>query len=163
METSLQKMELKREIASLKRKLKVALEAQATPQPATKTQPVTKVTKPTRSRDDGRVAALKSDIAKLKLMLAEQPDAAKLRKKLVEQQVEMASLRHILKEVAKERDRYQKRVLPKFREATGLLTSQNYRAIVKALHSDRVQHVTPGELKAAERVFITLRPLFIDD
>jgi hypothetical protein len=31
---------------------------------------------------------------------------------------------------------------------------------VKVLHPDRAQHVSPGEMKEAQRVFITLRPLF---
>jgi hypothetical protein len=131
--------------------------------------PVTKrnetaVAKPTAPEKElAQMGWLRAEVARLKAMLREDADAAKYRKKVVELQAQMAEMRRVMKEIAKERDRYQKRVRPKFREATGLLTSQTYRAIVKALHSDRVQHVTPAELKAAERVFITLRPLFIDD
>jgi hypothetical protein len=36
------------------------------------------------------IGRLKSDIIKLKMMLQEEPDAAKLRKKVIDQQVEMA-------------------------------------------------------------------------
>jgi hypothetical protein len=112
----------------------------------------------------GENAALKSDIVKLKTMLQEEPDAAKLRKKIVDQQVEMASLRKAFKRAAKERDQYKShvaRVQPrKYAEARGLLTRQNYGVIVKALHSDRAKHVTAAELAEAERLFIVLKPLF---
>src|SRR5262245_31592040 len=52
----------------------------------------------------GENAKLKSNIVKLKAMLAEEPDAAKLSKKVVEQRVEMASLRQNIKILVKERD-----------------------------------------------------------
>jgi hypothetical protein len=39
-------------------------------------------------------------------MLQEEPDAAKLRKKVVDQRVEMASLRQEMRRLAKERDKY---------------------------------------------------------
>jgi chromosome segregation ATPase len=109
------------------------------------------------------IGKLKSDIFKLKAMLQEEPDAAKLRKKVVDQQTEMASLRRALKRVAKERDEYQARTKPKYREAARLLTGPNYRVIIKAMHPDRSQHVTAAELAAAERVVTGLRPLFIED
>src|SRR5262249_1176243 len=115
----------------------------------------------------GEVSRLKSDILKLKAMLQEEPDAAKLRKKVVDQQVEMASLRRAMKEIAKERDKYQVRVKayqrPKHQEARRLLTRGNYRVIIKALHPDRSKHVTAAELAAAERVVIGLRPLFDEE
>jgi hypothetical protein len=38
-----------------------------------------------------------------------------------------------------------------------------HRVIVKALHSDRRQYVEPSELADAERLFIALKPLFIED
>jgi len=110
------------------------------------------------------IGKLKSDIIKLKRELQEEPDATKLRKKVVDQQVEMASLRHAMKQVAKERDKYQARVKayqqPKHQEARRLLTGPNYRILIKALHPDRSQHVTAGELAAAERLATGLRPLF---
>src|SRR6516165_4791452 len=93
------------------------------------------------------VVKLKSDIIKLKAMLQEEPDAAKLRKKVVDQQVEMASMRRAMKQIAKERDEYQSRV-------------KTYGDIIKALHSDRSKQVDASELAAAERLFIALRPLF---
>src|SRR5262249_10752174 len=87
----------------------------------------------------------KSDIIKLKMMLQEEPDTAKLRKKIVDQQVEMASMRRVMKEVAKERDKYQARVKAyrqsKHQEARRLLTKKNYSVIIKALHSDRTKQV----------------------
>jgi len=106
------------------------------------------------------IGRLKSDIAKLKMALQEEPDAAKLRKKVVEQQVEMANLRHELRRLIKERDRLQARVKPKFRSATGLLTRKNHDIIIKALHFDRRKQLTADELATAERVAIALRPLF---
>jgi hypothetical protein len=112
----------------------------------------------------GEIAKLKSDIIKLKTMLQEEPDAAKLRKKVVDQQVEMASMRATMKQAAKERDQYQARVARmqprKYGEARGLLKRQNYGVIVKVLHSDRAKHVTAAELAEAERLFIALKPLF---
>jgi len=49
------------------------------------------------------------------MMLQEEPDAAKLRKKFVDQQVEMANLRQVMKKIAKERDQYKARVKPNYR------------------------------------------------
>jgi hypothetical protein len=106
------------------------------------------------------ITKLKSDILKLKAALQEEPDMAKLRKKVVDQQVEMASMRREIKRLAKERDKYRTSTQPKFREASRLLTRQNYRLIVKALHSDRAKLVTPDELATAERVATALGPLF---
>jgi hypothetical protein len=109
------------------------------------------------------IGKLKFDIIKLKAALQEEPDAAKLRKKVVEQQEVMTSMRQAMKRVAKERDQYRVRIQPKFREATRLLTRQNYGIIIKALHSDRTKQVGPPELAEAERVAIALRPLFDED
>ena len=113
------------------------------------------------------VGRLKSDIIKLKMMLQEEPDAAKLRKKVADQQVEMANLRRAFKKTAKERDQYQARVKayrqPKHQEARRLLTRENYRVLIKALHSDRSKHVTAAELATAERLVVALRPLFDED
>jgi len=110
---------------------------------------------------------LKSDIFKLKAMLQEEPDATKLRKKVVDQRVEMASMRQVMKKIAKERDEYQSRVKSYKRlghtEIARLLTRQNYNLIIKALHSDRMKQCTAAELATAERLVITLRPLFIED
>jgi len=110
------------------------------------------------------IGKLKSDIIKLKMMLQQDPDAAKLRKKVVDQQVEMASLRRIMKQVAKERDQYQARVKayqrPKHREARQLLIRKNYAVIINALHSDRTKQVDATELAEAERLVVALRPLF---
>jgi uncharacterized coiled-coil DUF342 family protein len=113
------------------------------------------------------IGKLKSDIIKLKAALQEEPDAAKLRKKVIEQQVEMAGLRQELRRVAKERDQYPMwahwYAQPKHRDARQLLTPQNYRVLIKALHPDRARHVTPAELAAAERIITALRPLFDTD
>ena len=113
------------------------------------------------------IGRLKSDILKLKAALQEEPDAAKLRQKVVDQQVAMAGLRQALKKTAKERDEYRVRVnayrQPKHQEARRLLTGANYRVIIKALHSDRSKHVTAAELAAAERVATGLRPLFDEE
>jgi len=108
------------------------------------------------------IGKLKSDIRKLKAMLQEQPDAANLRKKIVDQQVEMAAMRRIMKEIAKERDANQRRVQPEYQEARRLLTGPNYRVIIKALHPDRGRHVSSAELAEAERLAVALRPLFIE-
>src|SRR5437660_1109276 len=54
------------------------------------------------------IAKLKFDVAKLKAALEEEPDAAKLRKKVVDQRTEMAALRQELRRVAKERDHHQR-------------------------------------------------------
>jgi len=106
------------------------------------------------------IGKLKSDIIKLKTMLQEEPDAAKLRKKVVDQQVEMASLRRAFKQTAKERDQYKARTRLKYREAARLLIPKNHSIIVKALHSDRLKQCSADELKEAERVAVALRPLF---
>src|SRR5262249_27163039 len=115
----------------------------------------------------GENAKLKSDIIKLKAMLQEEPDATKLRKKVVDQQVEMASMRRVMKEIAKERDQYQNRVKayrqPKNQEAPRLLTPQNHNVLLNALHSDRSKHVTVADLATAERLVVALRPLFDED
>ena len=90
-----------------------------------------------------------------------------LRKKVVDQQVEMASMRRVMKEIAKERDKYQARVKayrqPKHQEARRLLTKKNHNLIINALHPDRTKQVTDEERKEAERVAIALRPLFDED
>jgi hypothetical protein len=107
------------------------------------------------------IGQLKSDNVKLKAMLQEDPDAAKLRKKVVEQQVEMASLRQAMKRIAKERDKLQVRVgSRKFREAQRLATRQNHNILINALHFDRRKRLTPDELAEAERLAVALRPLF---
>jgi hypothetical protein len=105
---------------------------------------------------------LKSDIHKLKAMLQEQPDTAKLRKKVVDLQVEMAVLRREKKEIAKERDELQEHVTKEYREARRLLTGPNYRVLIKALHSDRSQHVSSDDLAKAERLAVALKALFIE-
>jgi len=113
------------------------------------------------------IVRLKSDIAKLKAMLQEEPDAAKLRKKVADQQVELASMRRVMKEIAKERDKYQVRVKayrqPKHQEARRLLTRKNHNVLLNALHSDRSKHVTVADLATAERLVVALRPLFDED
>ena len=106
---------------------------------------------------------MKSDIRKLKMMLEEEPDLAKLRKKIVDQQVEMAAMRRAMKEIAKERDANSRRVNPRYQEARQLLIAANYRIIIKALHSDRSQQVSSAELAEAERLAVALRPLFIEE
>jgi hypothetical protein len=104
---------------------------------------------------------LKSENFKQKAMLQEDPDAAKLRKKVVDQQVEMASLRQAMKRIAKERDKLQVRVgSRKFREAQRLATRQNHNILINALHFDRRKQLTPDELAEAERLAVALRPLF---
>jgi DNA repair exonuclease SbcCD ATPase subunit len=109
----------------------------------------------------GEITKLKSDILKLKAALQEEPDAAKLREKVAEQQAQMASLRTAMKQIAKERDKYQARTSTrKYGEARRLLTRETYAVIVKALHPDRAKHVLPAELAEAGRVFVHLKPLF---
>jgi hypothetical protein len=107
---------------------------------------------------------LKSAYFKLNAMLQEEPDAAKLRKKVVDQQVKMASMRRNIKQLIKERDEYRSKferyAMAKHREARRLLTRQNHDLIIKALHSDRLKQCTATELAAAERVAVALRPLF---
>jgi hypothetical protein len=109
-----------------------------------------------------QIAALKSDILKLKAQLQEEPDVAKLRKKVIDQQAQMASLRRAMKGIAKERDDYQYRAGKPFKEARAYLTGSNYRVLIKALHSDRSRQVSSEELKEAERLAVALRPLFIE-
>jgi hypothetical protein len=106
------------------------------------------------------IVKLKFDIIKRKAMLQEEPDAAKLRKKVVDQQVEMTSMRAAMKRIAKERDKYRAYAKPKYREARGQLTRENYNVIIKALHADRLRHCTPTELATAHRLVTALRPLF---
>jgi len=96
------------------------------------------------------------------MALQEEPDAAKLRKKVVDQQVEMANLRRVLKKTAKERDQYKARVKPNYREAQRLLTRATFNVIIKAMHYDRRQQLKPAELAEAERLFIALKPLFVE-
>jgi hypothetical protein len=105
---------------------------------------------------------LKSDIIKLKAALAEEPDAAKLRKKVIDQQVEMAAMRRELRMVVKERDGYKRYALPNYRAARRLLTRATFNAIIPALHWDRRKQLAPNELAEAERQFIALKPLFIE-
>jgi hypothetical protein len=108
------------------------------------------------------IKGLKSDNYKLKAMLQEEPDALRLRKKLVELEADMATMRRAMKKIARERDVNQDRVKPEYREARQLLTAPNYRVLIKALHSDRSQHVSSAELAEAERLAVLLRPLFIE-
>jgi hypothetical protein len=110
----------------------------------------------------GENAKLKSDIGKLKAMLQQEPDTAKLRKKIVDQQVEMAAMRRAMKAIAKERDALGRRVTREYREAQRFLTTTNYHVIIKALHSDRRKHVSEADLQEAERLAVALRPLFIE-
>jgi hypothetical protein len=108
------------------------------------------------------IGKLKSNIRDLKAMLQEEPDAAKLRKKIVDQKVELAGMRQVMKQIAKERDANERRVNPEYRKARQLLTGSNYRVIIRALHSDRNQYVSTAELAKAERLAVGLRPLFIE-
>jgi hypothetical protein len=108
------------------------------------------------------IGKLKSEILKLKAMLKEEPDVAKLRKKVVDQQVEMAAMRREMKAITKERDRDRTWHTPEGEKARRLLTGPNYHVLVKALHSDRRQQVSSAELAEAERVAVALRPLFIE-
>jgi hypothetical protein len=107
---------------------------------------------------------LKSDIIKLKMMLQEEPDAAKLRKKVIDQQVEVASMRQVMKKIAKERDEYRTRAnryaQPKYAEARRLLTRDNHNVIVKALRPDLISYASPTELATAAKLVTALRPLF---
>jgi len=112
------------------------------------------------SRLRREIAGLKSDIAKLKMALQEEPDTAKLRKKVIEQRVEMASLRQALRRTAKERDRLREQTQKRFREASRHATRKNYGILAKALHCDRAKHASAAELAEAERIIIALRPLF---
>jgi hypothetical protein len=89
-------------------------------------------------------------------MLAEEPDAAKLRKQVIE----MASMRQTMKKIAKERDQYRARTKPKYREAQRLATRKNHNVIIKALHVDRDKSHTAEEIAEARRVAIALRSLF---
>src|SRR5262249_31863447 len=128
--------------------------------------------KPTGSARSGReffneqnrlrreIVGLKSDIAKLKMALAEEPDVAKLRKKVVDQRVEMAGLRQEIRRLVKERDKAQWQTNKRFREAAHLAIRKNYNVIIKALHPDRAKQATATELAEAQRLFIALRPLF---
>jgi chromosome segregation ATPase len=120
--------------------------------------------RPVEFTEVGRLRAeidkLKSDIFKLKAALQEEPDAAKLRKKVVDQRIEMAALRQNLRKVVKERDKYAEMTKKRFREGSAHATRKTYGIIVKALHSDRAKHTTAAELAEAERLFVALRPLF---
>ena len=145
------------------------LEAELARRPplAKKAQAAIKPAEPTRSgrfSEEGRlraeIVALKSDITKLKMMLQEEPDAAKLRKKVIDQQTQMRGLRAVLKRTAEERDTYRKRTHPKFREASRMATRETYNVIIKALHSDRAKHVTATEIAEAAKRVTALRPLF---
>ena len=89
-------------------------------------------------------------------MLAEEPDAAKLRKQVIE----MASMRQTMKKIAKERDQYRARTKSKYREAQRLATRKNHNVIIKALHVDRDKSHTAEEIAEARRVAIALRSLF---
>jgi hypothetical protein len=108
------------------------------------------------------IVKLKSDNAKLKAMQQEPPDVTKLRKKVVDQQAEMAVLRKAIKEIAKERDDYKRYTDLGHKEARKLLTGANYRVLIKVVHSDRSQQVSTAELAEAERLVVALRPLFIE-
>jgi hypothetical protein len=103
---------------------------------------------------------LKSDNAKLKMMLAEEPDTAKLRKKAVDQQVEMASMRRAMKEIGKERDKLTKLTDKRFLKAAHLASRQSYGVLVHVLHSDKRKHATEADLAEAERIIVAIKPLF---
>jgi hypothetical protein len=112
----------------------------------------------------GEIAKLKSDNIKLKMMLQEEPDAAKLRKKVTDLKVEIAALRREVKVLAKERDKYQKIVRAyrqdKYKAARETATRENYNLIIKALHADVADQATPAHREAASRLVTRLRPLF---
>jgi hypothetical protein len=105
---------------------------------------------------------LKAENARLRALLNEDPDAAKLRKKVVELQAQARHMRGEMRFLAKERDKLRHYALPVSREARRLLTRQTHNVIVKALHTDRLRHVEPRELAEAERLVIALKPLFIE-
>jgi hypothetical protein len=135
-----------------------------------KARPVTKLARTTRSASDRRSAAeivkLKSDIFKLKAMLQEEPDAAKLRKQVVDQKVEMAAMRKAMKEIAKQRDKWRSYglVIGKIgEEGTRLLSRDTFATIAKGLHPDRLQTCSKVELDRAARLFLRLRPLFVEE
>jgi hypothetical protein len=106
---------------------------------------------------------LKHKIGKLEAALAEEPNMAKLRQQVAEKRLEIRHLQQQVRQVVKERDKYQSRMNKAYREAEReLLTAENFRVIVKAVHPDRAKNASPGELAAAERIVIALRPLFIE-
>jgi hypothetical protein len=148
---------LKSEIATLKRLLS---EQRSGSQGQLKVRPRQEFGEVDKLRAD--IRKLKADISKLKAMLQEEPDVAKLRKKIVDQQVEMAAMRHTMKEIAKERGALLRRVSPSYREARALLTGRNYRVIMKALHPDRSQLVSSDELDEAQKLVGAIKPLFIE-
>jgi hypothetical protein len=115
---------------------------------------------PPLDRQAAEIRGLKSEISKLKAMLQEEPDAAKLRKKVIDQQTEMASMRAAMKGIAKERDKLLPQTERRFREASLNATRETYSVIIKALHSDRAKYVKAAELVEAEKLFIALKPLF---
>src|SRR6516165_3303653 len=94
------------EIAALKRQLTQAhkriaeLERRGEGQLTRSTRDGTRPELTEIGRLRAEISRLKSDIAKLKMALQEDPDAAKLRKKVVDQQVEMASMRQVMKKIA---------------------------------------------------------------
>jgi hypothetical protein len=106
-----------------------------------------------------RIKHLKLEIARLKAALAEEPDMAKLRLKAVDQAAQIRQLQQQVRKVVKERDQYQIRWKS---GAQYLLTAENFRVLVKAVHPDRAKNTSPGEMAAAERIVIALRPLFIE-
>jgi hypothetical protein len=91
---------------------------------------------------------LRTENVRLRALLQEDPDAAKLRKKVVELQAQAHSMRVEMKRLAKERDKFQRfyAVMPSSREARRLLTRKTYNDIIKALHSDRLRHVAPSPI-----------------
>jgi predicted RNase H-like nuclease (RuvC/YqgF family) len=110
----------------------------------------------------GEIAKLRSDIFKLKAALAEEPDASKLRKKVIDQRVEMMGLRTELKRLAKERDKLQHMVpeVRKLRSVARFDQRKAFTVIAKALHEDRLQTCSKAELNEANKYFLELKPLF---
>jgi hypothetical protein len=118
----------------------------------------------TENKQQANDRHLEAELRRHKAALQEEPDAAKLRLKVVDQQTELVAMRRALKQMGKERDqalkqlaRYQGRRGRALQDAEQLLTAKRFRVVVMALHSDRAEKVTAAELAEAERTFIATK------
>lgn len=132
--------------------------------PVTKQRaPVTKQT-PARTgrllQRPSELDVLKAENVRLRALLREDPDAAKLRKKVVELQAETHSMRVAMKQIAKDRDRYRSVHLWLRRVDKRHLDRAAFLVLAKATHDDRLEKCTKAELAEASRIVLELRPLF---
>jgi hypothetical protein len=124
--------------------------------------PTRRMPKKLPSREEARLGRLQADVTRLRAMLAEDKDVAKLRARIVEQNTELHNQRIRIRRLTKERDQYEKAEYA-FRKLRGRteLTPKQHANLLMCLHPDQRGNRSKDDLLTAYEIVATLKPLFI--